>query len=887
METTEFKKYTEYKDKLLGLAKRIGFNLNLDNPKTIQDKLNWLKIYDSTPLKTKCADKIKLREYCKEKIGEDLCIPILFVYDKTDDIDWNKLPNRFVIKCNHGSGMNIIVKDKEKANKIDIVKKLNTFMKDDFAFHVGYEMHYHNIPHKIFVEEYMTDDKQSASLLDYKFWCFNGTPRFMTVNDGNGHGRMNFYDVNFNKIDLERTDFKAMITSPEKPKTFEKMLEYAKILSKDFKFVRVDFYEIAGKLFLGELTFTPGAGFFKFKNPENDKKVGDMLVLGLNQEPLKKNVLIVHYNTQKITEACIKSINKHMNNCQIYIFDNSDKTPFKNTFSNVIVIDNTRGQVIDFDKIIKSHAEFYNKKATDNNFGSFKHCISVETAMNLLGKNFVLLDSDVLIKNNFSSLYDVSKIFVGKLEKMPRFKKRVEPFMVFINTEMCKKNNVHFYNENRMWGFYNTSGENYDTGCWFYEACTKFPKKEVNTSLYMEHFRAASWYKDAVEKQKYRKISPELWLDRHKSLWYSKDDAGEKTIKENKFIISKTNFFDIFNHIYCLHYLPASDRLPKLKEELKRVGIDENADYFSWVYDYPTPLLDNIYKDSRLNMNTALKSSSREYIKRVSMKHYEIAKEAYALNYERILILENDVRFHKDLDYISTMLSNIPDTDVVMFDKMVCSAPSEDIKYKRYVKTLPEDALYGDMNESGVFFIFCSCYALNRKAMKHIIDAHEKNLLPPDTPLNDKTLTGSFAVINLAIQDPKLKTRKSETYDKIGLNTDVYDPISDEEKVVKNDSKPKQVAKPQPQPAQQAKPKPIIKPKAQKQDISPKVVFRVPTKPQLKKKIEVDTSKKPTQEEQVIKHTKPIVTRMVNPKKTTRSRIIVGKSSGFNKLYDV
>ena len=227
----------------------------------------------------------------------------------------------------------------------------------------------------------------------------------------------------------------------------------------------------------------------------------------------------------------------------------------------------------------------------------------------------------------------------------------------------------------------------------------------------------------------------------------------------------------------------------------------------------------------------------------------------------------------------------MPDTDIVMLDKMVCSAPGEGIKYQRYVKTLPDGSLYGSMNDSGVFFIFCSCYALNRNAMKHIIDVHEKNLLPPDTPLNDKSLTGSFAIINVAIQDPKLKTRKSETYDKIGLNTGVYGPVSDEEKVVKNDSKPEQVAKPQP--PQQVKPKPVIKPKLQKQDNAKKVIFRAPTKPQLKKKIEVDTSKKPVQEKQVVKHTNPIVTKTVDLKKPVRTRIIVGKSTGFNKLYDV
>jgi GR25 family glycosyltransferase involved in LPS biosynthesis len=292
-----------------------------------------------------------------------------------------------------------------------------------------------------------------------------------------------------------------------------------------------------------------------------------------------------------------------------------------------------------------------------------------------------------------------------------------------------------------------------------------------------------------------------------------------------------------------------------------------------------------VFNDKRLNMNSALRSTSREYIKRVSMKHYEIVNEAYSLGYERILVLENDVRFHRDRDYINTMLLNIPNTDIVMLDKMVCSAPSEYIKYKKYVKSLPEDSLYGNMNESGVFFIFCSCYSLNRKAMKHIIDAHEKNLLPPDTPLNDKTLTGSFAIINLAIQDPKLKTRKSETYDKIGLNTVVYGPVSEEERVVNSDTKHKPTEKTRP--AQPTKPKPVIKPKAPKKDDHKKVVFRVPTRPQIKKRIEPDSSKKTVQKKQTENTQKPIVTRPILQKKATRSRVIVAKSSGYNKLYDV
>lgn len=277
MEEKNFKTYPEYKDKLIALGKRVGLNLNLDNPVTIQDKLNWLKIYDSTPLKTRCADKIQVHDYCKEKTGVDLCIPILKIYDKVEDIKWEELPNQFVIKCNHGSGMNIIVKDKSKLNIPEAEAKLRRFMKDDFAFHVGYEMHYHDIPHKIFVEEYKEDENQKNSLYDYKFWCFNGEPKFYTINDGHGHGDIIYYDMDDKIIDpycLNKPGLRY-----KKPVNFDKMTELSKKLSEDFKFVRVDFYEVGGQLYLGELTFTPGAGFFKYKKAEYNNIFGDMLTL--------------------------------------------------------------------------------------------------------------------------------------------------------------------------------------------------------------------------------------------------------------------------------------------------------------------------------------------------------------------------------------------------------------------------------------------------------------------------------------------------------------------------------------------------------------------------------------------------------------------------------
>ena len=262
--------YTQYKH---NLEKR-GYNI--DNPQTIQDKIQWLKIYDSTPLKTKCADKIKVHEYCKEKLGEDICIPILKTYKSTAEINWDELPEQFVMKCNHGSGMNIIVKNKSQLDKTASISKLNRWLATDFAFQNGYELQYHNIERRIFVEEYKEDDNQKISLFDYKFWCFNGTPRFYTINDGHGHG-----DIIYYKMSGEIMNPYMVSTEHEykKPLNFEKMVEYSKKLSEEFKFVRVDFYEINGKVYLGELTFTPGSGFFKYKDKKYDKLFGDMLNL--------------------------------------------------------------------------------------------------------------------------------------------------------------------------------------------------------------------------------------------------------------------------------------------------------------------------------------------------------------------------------------------------------------------------------------------------------------------------------------------------------------------------------------------------------------------------------------------------------------------------------
>lgn len=278
-----------YVAKLKKYCKERHLNINIDNPRTIQDKINWLKVNNLSQLKTDCADKIKLHSFCEKTIGKDICTPIIKVYDNVNEINWDELPDKFVIKCNHGSGMNIII-DKNNFNKNETINKLNKWMNTDFAFVNGFEMQYHNIERKIFVEKFLIDSNQKKSLFDYKFWCFNGNPQFFTINDGNGHGSwMNFYDMNFNMINLKRKDF---IGSPKTeiifPSKLKDMVEYSKKLSEPFEFVRVDFYEVNGEVILGELTFTPGSGFFKYNDSSYDLKFGDLLKLNKSKN---KNVV--------------------------------------------------------------------------------------------------------------------------------------------------------------------------------------------------------------------------------------------------------------------------------------------------------------------------------------------------------------------------------------------------------------------------------------------------------------------------------------------------------------------------------------------------------------------------------------------------------------------
>jgi len=257
--------------------KRTGVCMDVDNPKTFNEKIQWLKLYDSTPLKTQLADKYLVREWVQEKLGGYL-IPIIAVYDKFDDIDFDKLPNQFAMKATHGSAWNVIVKDKTKLDVAKTKKKFNKWMSTNFAFVNGLELHYKDMKPRIIIEEYLENGEYGLS--DYKIWCFHGRAKYIqfvlgrTNHDAEKTG---FYDLEWNKQDFsfEGRSYNDVI---DRPKQLDKMIELANILAEDFSFVRVDFYLTNdGEIKFGEMTFTPQSGVCKWEPVRQDNLLGELL----------------------------------------------------------------------------------------------------------------------------------------------------------------------------------------------------------------------------------------------------------------------------------------------------------------------------------------------------------------------------------------------------------------------------------------------------------------------------------------------------------------------------------------------------------------------------------------------------------------------------------
>ena len=228
--------------------------LNLDNPKTFDEKLQWLKIYDSTPIKTLLCDKYLVRDWIIEKIGEQYLIPLLGIYNKFTDIDFEKLPNNFVIKCNHGNGYNIIVKEKSKLNLTKAKIKVVKWMKENYAFHSTLDLQYRDIKHKIIIEKFIKDNR--GDLINYQLFCFNGIPKLILVETSkNIYHMLDFFNMN-NKSSFKNNSYYYIFSSVDKYECLEKMIVLASILSEGLNFVRVDFYIINNKIYFNKIAFT-------------------------------------------------------------------------------------------------------------------------------------------------------------------------------------------------------------------------------------------------------------------------------------------------------------------------------------------------------------------------------------------------------------------------------------------------------------------------------------------------------------------------------------------------------------------------------------------------------------------------------------------------------
>lgn len=258
----------------------VGKKLRLDAPETFNEKLQWLKLYDRKPIYTTMVDKCEVKKYVADIIGEEHIIPTIAVYDRVEDIDFDALPERFVMKCTHDSGGLVICKDKSKLDKEAAVKKLGKRLKKKYYLRTR-EWSYRDVKPRIIVEKYM-EDESGWQLKDYKIFCFNGEPRFIEVDYDRyvGH-KLNVYDLDWKFVDFYMTSPNDKNVEIAKPESLNQMLDYARMLAKDIPFVRVDFYSIYSNIYFGEMTFFPGSGMIDFHPKKYDQILGEMLKLPL------------------------------------------------------------------------------------------------------------------------------------------------------------------------------------------------------------------------------------------------------------------------------------------------------------------------------------------------------------------------------------------------------------------------------------------------------------------------------------------------------------------------------------------------------------------------------------------------------------------------------
>ena len=257
-------------------VRHFGREPDLEHPTDFNEKSMWLvhNVYKDDPTVTRCVDKYEMRGYLQERGMGDLLPNVYGVWDKPSQIDWDALPEKFALKCNHGCGCNILCRDKAKLDRKAAEKQLKKWLKINFAYYYG-EVNYEHVVPKVFCEEFLDDGNVQPT--DYKVLCFNGEPKlFMLCTDREKGAKFTFTDADYNRLKWE-TGYHAGGELPPKPATFEDMKRYAREISKPFPFVRVDFYDIHGKLYVGEMTFSPLGSAIDYICEDGLRQMGDWL----------------------------------------------------------------------------------------------------------------------------------------------------------------------------------------------------------------------------------------------------------------------------------------------------------------------------------------------------------------------------------------------------------------------------------------------------------------------------------------------------------------------------------------------------------------------------------------------------------------------------------
>jgi hypothetical protein len=255
----------------------LGYKLNLQEPATLNEKLQWLKLnyWPNCREAIQCADKYAVRTYVESVGKKELLNDILFAWDRADEIDWDKLPDQFVLKCNHGCGYNILCPDKSKLDEFETKKKLHKWMREDFS-KFNAEPHYGKIQRKIVCEKYL-----GSNVINYNIYCFNGKAVFFSVAGGLGDGvgeHLTYYYTDGTKADFKNRDYPT--AENKLSAILSEMVNTAEYLAKDFPMVRVDLFDVDGRIVLSEMTFTPGGALIPFEPVSADRMLGEKLDIG-------------------------------------------------------------------------------------------------------------------------------------------------------------------------------------------------------------------------------------------------------------------------------------------------------------------------------------------------------------------------------------------------------------------------------------------------------------------------------------------------------------------------------------------------------------------------------------------------------------------------------